>query len=273
MSTEVKLSTQWNDLYMLASKSSGKYQCEPSWSWQPSPFKDYDVWYVVSGRGKININQVSYSIQPGTCFILQPEDRISAEQNPNQPLFVLFCHFSMVDKEEKEAIVGILPEERCVTFRDTSLIEPLVHQLIELAHRQDDDNDSAEIDILLKLILTRWIRGINRKELPLQSYQHKLIILKIQDAIRFQLSEPINYEALVKPFGFTPRYISKLMKEHTGITLKETITKLRMERSVHLLTETTMSVTEVSNTLGYMDIYTFSKLFKRHYGYAPSKLR
>jgi AraC-like DNA-binding protein len=85
--------------------------------------------------------------------------------------------------------------------------------------------------------------------------------------------ETDDYNELTKDTGFSSRHISHIMKQCTGLTLKETITKLKMERAVHLLSETTLTVSEVADALGYSDIYTFSKLFKRYYGYSPSKIR
>lgn len=272
MSEYSPLLNRYNEVYFTVSGTFGKYRCEPTWSWQPPSFHDYDVWYAVSGQGNMQINEVSYDIQPGSCFVIRPGDRVTARQNPNHMLTVLFCHFIVNDITKEAAETLILPDKRCVNFREMSAVEPLLQQLIELAHRQAED-DPIEVDLLLKLILTRWIREAERQSMPHQSYYHKQIILKIQDSIRLSLSETVNYESVAKSVGFTARYVSKLMKEYTGITLKETVTKLRMERAVHLLTETTMSVTEISSALGYTDIYTFSKLFKRHFGYAPSRLR
>lgn len=273
MSATTELWNPWNELLCEASQRSGKYLCEPSWSWQPGPFSDYDLWYAVSGQGTMSINGVSYAVQPGSCFVMQPGDQITAEHNPNQPLIVLFCHFSLLDRAGNALNSGVLPSERQVTFRDTSLIEPYMQQLIDEVTQRKANDDIAETDLLLKLILTRWIRELTRRDASDDFYYHKQIISKVKDAIQLHLSEPLDYEALGESVGFTPRYVSRMMKKFTGISLKETVTKLRMERAIHLLTETTMTVTEVSHALGYSDIYTFSKLFKRYYGFSPTKLR
>lgn len=254
------------------SAASGKYRCEPSWYWQPNPLTDYDVWYVVAGQGSVSLNGNSHKVGPGSCYVFQPGDRIVAEHNPERPLVVFFCHFGVRDGSGSEIVISLPSSEAPVVFRDTSVIEPLLQQLIELSHLQSAD-DAAETDLLIKLILVKWMREAARIEDHGNAYYQKQIIVKVQGAIRYQLSEPVDYEALGKGVGLTPRHISKLMKTYTGLTLKETISKLRMERAVYLLTETAMSVTEVAGSLGYADIYTFSKLFKRHYGIAPTASR
>jgi AraC-like DNA-binding protein len=271
MTNTYGLPIDWNNLICTVSSACGKYLCEPNWSWRPNPFLDYDLWYAISGQGDMIVNGVSYPIQPGSCFVFRPGDRVIGNQNPKHPLIVFFCHFTIQDCKGNVCTEGVLPDQRQASFSEHPTVEPLLRQLIDLASVQRAE-DTNEMDLLLKLILIRWIKEMARS-MSRQTLYHKKIILQVQDVLRFQLSESIEYRKISETVGYSPRYISKLMKQYTGLTLKEMITKLRMERAVHLVTETTMSITEVSFALGYHDIYTFSKLFKRYYGFSPSVLR
>ncbi|MFD2611467.1 helix-turn-helix domain-containing protein [Paenibacillus gansuensis] len=270
MDRKPALPNRWDGLYCLVGSSFGKYVCEPGWSWQPTPFHDFDLWYVLSGQGSMNVNGTNYPVQAGSFFIFQPGDRVIGEQNLAHPLTVLYCHFEISSKKDKAAVEEILSSTRHISFVDTSSIEPLLHQLIELANLQQNDETAVETDLLLKLIITRWNAEFAMSTHTLQARYHKKIMMQAQDYIRLHLSETIEYQQLAASVGYSPRYISKLMKDNTGLSLKETITKLRLERGLQLLTETAMSVTEISIALGYKDIYTFSKLFKRHYGFPPT---
>jgi|GEM_PF-244181 AraC-like DNA-binding protein len=264
----------WEERFFARSGSSGKARCEPNWSWQPLPLPDYDLWYAVKGQGDMWINGDKYNIRPGSCFILHPGDEIKASHRPNNPLTVLYCHFTIVNKKTKHGreLPDPLTEQRCVHIGDTYRMEPLLHQLVDLASLAET-GEEAEFDLLLKLILTRWRKAKERQLMPQRNYYVEQMIQQVHNEIRFRLSEEIDYEAVAAPSGLTARYVSSLMKRHTGLTLKETISKLRMERAVHLLEETAMTVTEVADALAYADIYTFSKLFKRYYGYPPSDAR
>lgn len=259
---------RWSDILFKNSGFSGKARCEPNWSWQPPPLKDFDLWYAVLGKGEMKINQVKYDIRPGSCFLVQPGDEVNAKHDPTQPLTVLYCHFTVEGDQQQFR----LPDFRHVLIQDTYRLEPLLHQLVDIAIWKAQA-DADEFDLLLKIILSRWIKQGMKQNVPAQHYYYDQIVHRVLDEIRFRLSEKIDYEALAASVGLTPRYVSALMKRHTGLSLKETITKLRMERAIHLLSETAMSVTEVSDALAYSDIYTFSKLFKRFYGYAPTTIR
>ncbi|MEC0090025.1 helix-turn-helix domain-containing protein [Paenibacillus macquariensis] len=91
--------------------------------------------------------------------------------------------------------------------------------------------------------------------------------------MRDRIDQRIDYNELAEAFALNSRYISQIFKLNTGYSLKESITRLRLERAVTLLTETPLSVSEIADTLGFTDIYHFSKLFKVHNNVAPSAYR
>jgi AraC-like DNA-binding protein len=45
----------------------------------------------------------------------------------------------------------------------------------------------------------------------------------------------------------------------------------RLEKAKYLLTSGEYSVSEVASSVGYDDIFAFSKIFKKKYGIPPSK--
>ena len=55
-----------------------------------------------------------------------------------------------------------------------------------------------------------------------------------------------------------------------GITPVNYITQVKMKKALEYLYEQNYSVKEVAALVGYTDIYTFSKAFKKIYGIPPS---
>ncbi|NOV00957.1 AraC family transcriptional regulator [Paenibacillus planticolens] len=261
-----------DNYYFVLSGSSGIVKCEPNWSWQPAPLTDYDLWYNKSGQGMLWLNEKQHDVQPGTFFIFRPGDQIRAVHHSDNPLTVIYCHFKAYHLTDSLEADLAMAEERCVSVKDPYRLEPFLQQLVDSAAWQNQPEDE-EFNLLLKLILTRWEKELYRQDETTRNYYYEHIVQRVHNEIRIRLSEPSDYEVLAASTGLTPRYLSLILKRYSGLSLKETITKLRMDRAVHLLNETTMSVTDVSEALGYADIYTFSKLFKRYYGVSPSGVR
>ena len=71
----------------------------------------------------------------------------------------------------------------------------------------------------------------------------------------------------------SPSGLQRAFLQHFGISPKQYIIKLRMNRALKLLTESSYSVREIAALCGFADEKYFSRAFKEKYGYPPSKLR
>src|SRR3954465_10318815 len=69
------------------------HRCEPGWQWSPPPLPDYDLWWVLEGRGQIVLDMNLFEIRPGRCFILRPGTEIRATQDLAYRLLVFAVHF------------------------------------------------------------------------------------------------------------------------------------------------------------------------------------
>ena len=62
-------------------------------------------------------------------------------------------------------------------------------------------------------------------------------------------------------------------KTITGMGIVDYVNKQRIERSIVLLTTTTMNITEISEVVGFSSLRYFSKVFKSIKGEIPSAYR
>ena len=74
--------------------------------------------------------------------------------------------------------------------------------------------------------------------------------------------------------GFmSPSGLQRAFLRHFGISPKQYIIKLRMNKALPLLIENKLSVREISALCGFSDEKYFSRAFKEKYGQPPSRLR
>lgn len=69
-------------------------------------------------------------------------------------------------------------------------------------------------------------------------------------------------------------YLSNIFKAETGDTVFEYITKVRMQKARNLLLENpSMKIKDISDCLGYNNVQSFIRYFKKHYGDTPVEMR
>lgn len=73
--------------------------------------------------------------------------------------------------------------------------------------------------------------------------------------------------------NISPAYLSTLFKKVSGQSISDTITGLRIESACRYLSNTSLSLKEISNKCGYANQYYFSNSFKKKLGMSPSAYR
>ena len=68
-------------------------------------------------------------------------------------------------------------------------------------------------------------------------------------------------------------YFRKLFTKHFGVSPKQYIIDLRIQKAKQLLTEDAISISAISETCGSSSPYHFCRLFKQHVGITPSEYR
>lgn len=262
-----ELSQAWNLVQqsrIRSSQRSGRAKCERGWNWHPLPLSDYDLWYVISGRGQLVLNGEAHPLTAGSCFHFKPGDRISAEQDPDDRLTVIFMHHTIEATE-----TGPLPH--VIQIQDTYWFEQLLNRLLSLDTSPEQPFIEEEFELLMKTALCHILREqhiVEHEQLKLNPMVQQMV-----SYIKENPSAPLDTAAVATQVELSPRYASLLFKQGTGVSMKTFIARARIERASHLLTESTMNISQIADTLGYSDIYFFSRQFKRFLGESPTLYR
>lgn len=95
-----------------------------------------------------------------------------------------------------------------------------------------------------------------------------------QALIEENLSNPqFSLSMLAEHFEVTPQTLRRRFKEATGQTLSNYMILQRIDLAKRLLSETNLSMNEICNRCGYIDISSFTRLFKAEVGISPGVYR
>ena len=85
--------------------------------------------------------------------------------------------------------------------------------------------------------------------------------------------DTITLQSVADHFGFSLSYCSRLIKSSTGQSFNAWKRLLRIQKAEHMLRNTTKSVADISDTLGYENPETFIRAFKKELHTTPAKYR
>ncbi|MCW3794645.1 AraC family transcriptional regulator [Paenibacillus sp. LS1] len=94
-------------------------------------------------------------------------------------------------------------------------------------------------------------------------------ISAVKAYVHEHLSGDLTLDHVSEQVFISPKYLSKLFKEETGIVYSEYVTNQRMERARELMTQREITVEQVANTVGYRTPAYFIKKFKEIHGCTP----
>lgn len=125
----------------------------------------------------------------------------------------------------------------------------------------------AQCSAVVKQLLLKVIETVDENALPAR------MVEALDKYIRENAGDDISNTEIGAIFGYHPFYISKVLKDRKGTTLKQYIIAYRLKLAKKLLQESAKSVNEISEECGFNDPSYFTKTFKNAVGMTPKEYR
>ena len=104
------------------------------------------------------------------------------------------------------------------------------------------------------------------------TYRHQTVN-KVIMYINDELESNLTVENIAKYFHISTSHLSRIFREHVGITLVEYLNIRRVEESQYYLRHTTKSITSISNQFHFCNQSYFTRIFKKYTGVTPKHFR
>ena len=98
-------------------------------------------------------------------------------------------------------------------------------------------------------------------------------IQRAMDLIQQRYWEQVSLSALAGQVGLSKYRLSRRFREEIGITFRDYVLRVRIERAKVFLGDNHVSISEVAQNVGFGDLPHFDKVFKRFAGITPSAYR
>ncbi len=125
----------------------------------------------------------------------------------------------------------------------------------------------ARISAMFKLIMLKIYETVDEHALP------AVMVEELDGYIRENCSDEISNTEIGAIFGYHPFYVSKLLKDRRGMTLRQYIIAYRLKAAKRMLELTDKSAAEIAEACGFTDASYFAKTFKSAFGETPKEYR
>lgn len=170
----------------------------------------------------------------------------------------------------KGATTQLKMELYLATLHVAGLLEPEGIHPGELAPSMfDEATDYASLQDQFEALLTTWQTRMMRENNPSTSRIQEIIQF-VEESIQ---SRELSLDYISQKFFISVPYVSKQFKEKTGVTFSRFVTQKRVALAQELLTDTSLSISQIALDVGYKDVYYFSHVFKRVVGKSPREYR
>ena len=249
----------------------GNYACESDYSYGPIIRPRGIIHYVLSGKGILVIDNEEFKVHKDQIFYIPPDVSAYYKADHKEPWSYKWFHiggtaFHSVLKEigldKKSPVLNI-------TSNNTpkGCFEDIVRRIFE--NYEKEYYCIGKIYEMLDYFKSEYANAAETTYEKLQLQYVRTVIKYIQ----LKYSEQIHMDDIAGTCGLNRSYLSRLFHDATGYTIKGYLLSYRMKTAQSMLKESDYPVQYVGTAVGYTDIYTFSKAFKKFTGKTPTDYR
>lgn len=231
---------------------AGERRCERSHSFGPC-VRDYWLLHcVLSGKGVYKTGDMSFEVVKGETFVIKPEEVAFYMADNEQPWHYVWMAFSV--KDSLFDLPYILNNERLYKINERLSKENIL------------DNGSG-------YALASAFYEMLHCMLPNMTVKSQSPVEEAKSIIRQQYMTNLSVSEIASRLGFDRSYFSNLFKAKTGKSPMQYLTDYRMKMALSMLQKDIYSVSVVANSVGYGDVFGFSRYFKKYYGVSPKNYK
>lgn len=239
----------------------------------------HQVFFIMEGTVHVKIGTKYYFVnRPTAVFVSNFETHSFVAENGKFSRFCISLTPTLIKQEIRSdklaSIISNRPAHFCHCV-DIEPIAPLISQMLWelLKEKRSKPTEFPEnVSALLRCIFVALYRHAP-EAFPFDDNNISSTVQKIKQKIENDLASEQSLEELAAEFHVSQYYLAHAYKQVTGYSIKNYRMLCRIAEARELLTNTSMSVSAISDHVGFPDTSNFSKYFKKKEGYTPSKYR
>ncbi|WP_127579731.1 AraC family transcriptional regulator [Paenibacillus koleovorans] len=255
---------------------AGRNVAKPDYRVGPRRIECYSLHFVLDGAIRVEYGDGRVDLRRGDLFCLYPGKsycyyRLSPEHEP--PLQLRWLALDGPKVKSLLELTGLTSEAPFLHNAYNTSVEETLERLYEALKAVATVRTalSLELQSLLLKLLAQLIPDVaSDKQTASDGYGW---IRRCVDYMELHALEGITVQQVAHYAGLHRSYFSDTFARQVGVPPADYLRQIRMNKAKQLLLDTDASVSEIALTIGYPNLYSFTRAFKQYFQISPSAYR
>jgi len=251
----------------IAINSCGHYKMlgdETFKTWRPFGRLDYQLLYLADGTADFYIDGEKRILHAESLVFFYPGEKQHYVYSKGSCSDVYWVHFSGIGAAALLQQNDFYPEhifEISASKECTLLFDRIIREL-----QLKQPGFSTLLSLYMETLLLLFSRALVKDG----SYQGKSLIVE-QAALYYhsEYQNPVSVQEYADKQGISCCWFIRIFKQQTGLTPVQYLTRIRINKTIELLSTGSFNVQEAAAFVGYDDPLYFSRVFKKAVGVSP----
>ena len=260
---------QIGDIYLVA---CGQEKCDAGITYGPDVRTCYHLHIVKAGQGLLKTGAGEFSVTEEQMFLLKHGE--TAEYTADTKTPWSYCWVTFYGSEARALVEEIGFTDGIYVLNNSLGAEPFYERILQMMEHPEMNAVSGlrRRGILMEFLAMAMEATGKQPALPRDPRPMEEYIRKAEDFIGYNYAS-IQVTDVIRYVGFTRSYFSTAFKKKTGLSVKDYLTKMRIDKAKTLLGATDLPVREIAGRVGYPDPLHFSRVFHDWCGESPTRYR
>ncbi len=250
----------------------GIEDCSPEHGWGPGVRDHFLIHYILDGKGTFQVNGRSYHLQKNQGFLLCPNVVTKYQADALEPWSYCWVGFHGLKAETYLKYANLTASTPIFTYEKDSFLRDCFTQMV--ATKNLKRTREIRLSGFLYLLLSQLIETADTEHMHDSNENRKdLYMKKAIDFIEMNYSRKITISEIAHYIGLDRSYLYSLFKESLSSSPQDYLINYRIDKACGLMGNNTLSIGDISRSVGYEDPLLFSKVFKKTKGLSPRDFR
>jgi len=228
----------------------------------------HSLLYVVSGAGQCTLGKKSHELIANSVIVLKAGQPHQLVDQPRKAMIIFVVYFDRAQAEANRQLIDPLLGRPKILTIPPHRAQRIRRTLRQMLHEQDAK--AAKYDLAMQQYLSSILLKLYRVAIDAKKSAGVNIRADSEGRVRAVLKyvtelyyEPQSLSNAAEMATLSQRQFSNICRKLTGRSFIQHVNMVRTQKAAELLKNTDMSVTAIAFGVGFEELSTFYRAFKR----------